>query len=240
MSYALLVQDIRPVVYCWNTYRLETMSQSSLWQIQTETGNFAELCNGLYQREISIIAKGDFASSQAVQTRLQSLPYYINRTAHAMTQVIIEGHSPLLLDCQNASWSAKQSKKMPLSGQETQQELDKVFAWYLQEGICVGLAVPVLLFDHIIIDCIDRIDVDRQRLRTNVGGWFSLAVTNNVTEGNDVNKQLLKPNKKIMASACAGHCWQANTKQLPVIPSLRELLLSCSINWKNFKKPLAI
>ena len=216
------------------------MTQSSFWQTHTETGGFAELCNGLYQREINLIAKGDYASVQAVQARLQSLPYYITRTAHAMTEVNSQGLSPLQLDSQNASWSAKQSTKLPLSGQETEQERDKVFAWYLQEGICVGLAVPVLLFDHIIIDCIDRIDVDRQRLRTNVGGWFSLVATNSVTQGRDVNKQLLKPSKKIMTSACAGHCWQRNIKQLPIIPSLRELLLSCSINWKNFKKPLAI
>ena len=216
------------------------MTQSSFWQTHTETGDFAELCNGLYQREINLIAKGDYASVQAVQARLQSLPYYITRTAHAMTEVNSQGLSPLQLDSQNASWSAKQSTKLPLSGQETEQERDKVFAWYLQEGICVGLAVPVLLFDHIIIDCIDRIDVERQRIRTNVGGWFSLVATNSVTQGKDVNKQLLKPNKKIMTSACAGHCWQRNNKQLPIIPSLRELLLSCSINWKNFKKPLAI
>ena len=216
------------------------MTQSSFWQTHTETGDFAELCNGLYQREINLIAKGDYASVQAVQARLQSLPYYINRTAHAMTEVISQGLSPLQLDSQNASWSAKQSIKLPLSGQETQQERDKVFAWYLQEGICVGLAVPVLLFDHIIIDCIDRIDVERQRIRTNVGGWFSLVATNSVTQGKDASKQLLKPNKKIMTSACAGHCWQRNSKLLPIIPSLRELLLSCSINWKNFKKPLAI
>ncbi|WP_057830527.1 hypothetical protein [Colwellia sp. TT2012] len=216
------------------------MTQSSFWQTHTETGDFAELCNGLYQREIGLIAKGDYASAQTVQARLQSLPYYINRTAHAMTQVICQGLSPLQLDSQNASWSAKQNTKIPLAGQETPQERAKVFSWYLQEDICVGLAVPVLLVDHIIIDCIDRIDVDKHRLRTNVAGWFSLTAINRVNEGTDVGKQLLKPNKKIMISACAGHCWQRNSRQVPIIPSLRELLLSCSINWKNFKNPLAI
>ncbi len=218
------------------------MSQSSLWQIPADTGDFAELCNGLYQREISIIAKGNFASALAVQTRLQSLSYYINRTAHAMTQVMAQGNSPLLLDSQNATWSAKQSKKMPLTGQETVQDNLNALTWYLQEDICVGLVVPVLLVDHIIIDCIDRIDLDNQRLHTNVGGWFSL--TADVKDANNptpcATKRLLKPNKKIMASACAGHSWQGNARQLSVIPSLRELLLSCAINWKNFKKPLAI
>ena len=70
--------------------------------------------------------------------------------------------------------------------------------------------------------------------------------------------KLLKPNKKVMLAACAGHCWQItphNTfysttdnkksttsarKLQPIIPSLRELLLSCAINWKDFKQPLAL
>jgi hypothetical protein len=216
------------------------MSQSSLWQIQTETGDFAELCNGLYQREISIIAKGNFASSQAVQVKLQSLTYYITRTAHAMTQVMAQGNSPLLLDSQNASWSTKQSKASPFSVVDTLEERESTSRWYLQKGICVGLVVPVLLTDHIIIDCIDRIDLDNQRVHTNVGGWFLLKPVSEGFNPMTYEKRLLKPSKKIMASACAGHCWQGNAKKLPIIPSLRELLLSCAINWKNFKKPLAI
>lgn len=217
------------------------MSQSSLWQIHTETDDFAELCNGLYQREISIIAKGDFVSASAVQARLESLSYYITRTAHAMIQVVAQGHSPLLLDAQNASWSAKQSKQTPFYIQQVnQEECANTMRWYLQADIYVGLVVPVLLVDHIIIDCIDRIDLDKGKIRTNVGGWFSLSADEFINKGIRENKCLLKPNRKIMTSACAGHCWQANSKQLPIIPTLRELLLSCSINWKNFKKPLAI
>jgi hypothetical protein len=220
------------------------MSQSSLWQLHTDTGDFAELCNALYQREISLITKGDFSSAQSVQVRLESLSYYITRTAHAMIEVIAQGHSPLLLDSQNASWSAKQSKQLPFShketGQEAEQECAKTTHWYLQEDIYVGLVVPVLLADHIIIDCIDRIDLDKQRIRTNVGGWFSLATDELMHKDQETKKRLLKPNKKIMTSACTGHCWQGKNTQLPIIPTLRELLLSCSINWKNFKKPLAI
>ncbi len=216
------------------------MTQSNLWQLQTETGDFAELCNGLYQREISLIAKGDFVSVQSVQARLRSLPYYINRTAHAMTQVAFQGLSPLQLDSQNASWSAKQGKKPPLTGQETLQDREEACAWYLQKGLCIGLPVPVLIGDHIIIDCIDRIDLDKSRLRTNVGGWFSLIANKEVNLDKERKNQLLKPSKRIMISACAGHRWQRNSQQVTIILSLRELLLSCSINWKNFKKPLAI
>ena len=240
MFYVHLVRVTPLVAYYWSMYRLLRMSQSSLWQIQAETGDFAELCNGLYQREISVIAKGNFTSSQAVQIRLQSLSYYITRTAHAMTQVMTQGHSPLVLDSQNASWSTKQSKTAPFCVAESLEERDKTSRWYLQKGISIGLVVPVLLTDHIIIDCIDRIDLDNQRVHTNVGGWFLLKSMTESSSPIPYEKRLLKPSKKIMASACAGHCWQGNTKQLPIIPSLRELLLSCAINWKNFKKPLAI
>lgn len=216
------------------------MSQSSLWQLHTESGHFAELCNGLYQREINSVATESFSSAQAVQVRLKSLPYYINRTAHAMTQVIEDHHSPLVLDYQNATWSAKQSKKIPVSRQETQDELQSKLKWYSQKGICVGLVVPILVRDHIILDCIDRVDSDNKRIRTNVSGWFSLDEKIARHHRFDDKSYLLKPTKKIMVSACTGQRWQGDTKQSPIIPSLRELLLSCAINWRNFKKPLAI
>jgi len=215
------------------------MSQSSLWNMHTDTGDFAELCNGLYQREISVIAKGHFSSAQAVQARLKSLPYYISRTAHAMRQVVAQEQSPLSLDYQNASWAAKQSRNIPLSGQTTEIERIKIHHWYLQKNICIGLVVPILLKDHIIIDCIDRIDIDKQRVRTNVSGWFSLAIDElkeeNLSTHLSTHKRLLKPNKRIMTAACTGQCWQGNIKQRPIIPTLRELLLSCSINWNDFK-----
>jgi len=213
------------------------MSQSSLWQAQAGNYDFAELCNGLYQREIKLLAKGNFASAQAVQVRLKSLSYYITRTAHSMMQVALQDKSPLHLDCQNGSWSAKQSKIMPLSGQDIHQDGD-VFSWYLAKNVSIGLVVPVQIEQHIMLDCIDRLDFDKQRLRTNVGGWFYLRPQD--TGSAVIGKRLLKPNKKVMLAACAGHCWQGNNKLMPIIPSLRELLLSCSINWQNFKKPFVL
>jgi hypothetical protein len=214
------------------------MSQSSLWKIQTDSGDFAELCNALYQREISTIANADFSSAKAVQVRLQSLSYYINRTAHSMTQVMANGLSPLHLDNQNASWSVKQSKKIPVVEPETTLEKDNVFNWYLGEHIDVGLVVPVQVGQHIILDCIDRLDKDKNRIRTNVSGWFYMSEQKH--SSNTPLKRLLKPNKKIMLAACAGHRWQGDSKGSPIIPTLRELLLSCSINWQNFKKPFVL
>lgn len=213
------------------------MSQNSLWQTHKQSNDFAEICNALYERELRLLANSETATLQAIQGRLKSLPYYINRTAILMTQVNEYGHSPLTLDVQNASWSAKQAPKMPLKNQ-TETE---VYSWYLTAKLTLGLVVPLASNEHIILDCIDRIDIEKKRLRTNTHGWFSLITRSEEEIAPSV--KLLKPNKKVMLSACTGHCWQnqeSAIKLSPVMPSLRELLLSCAINWKDFKQPLAL
>ena len=116
-----------------------------------------------------------------------------------------------------------------------------VIAWYKAQQLAHGLVVPIATENSIILDCIDRVDAEKQRFRTNVYGWFYLTESDN--QGAEKTKvtafNLLKPTKKVMTAACAGHCWQNSRKVQPVIPSLRELLLSCSINWRNFKQPIA-
>lgn len=204
------------------------MNQTSLWQEQ-QSANYAELCNALYERELRHLANMALPNAQAVQGRLKSLSYYINRTALLMTQT----DSPLDLDVQNAAWQTKQSNKIPLVG----QEIESVYTWYSSTKLSLGLIVPLLDEGHIILDCIDRLDSEKQRFRTNVSGWFYLSANEN--KGSQQTK-LLKPNKKVMAAACSGHSWQGSNKLHPIIPTLRELLLSCSINWKNFKQPLFI
>ena len=83
------------------------MTQASLWQEPQQSVNYAELCNALYERELRLLANIEFATPQALQNRLKSLSYYINRTALLMTQT----NSPLELDIQNAAWQVKQSSK---------------------------------------------------------------------------------------------------------------------------------
>ncbi len=146
---------------------------------------------------------------------------------------MMQSETPLNLDVQNASWSAKQAQHMPLTGQEVEQ----VTKWYLAQKLVHGLVVPVADSTHIILDSIDRIDMEKHRFRTNIHGWFSLKRSND--ELNISTKlRLLKPNKKVMTAACSGHCWLNEHKANPVIPTLRELLLSCAINWRNFKQPI--
>ncbi len=200
--------------------------QTSLWHDESHLADFAELCSALYEREVTALANSSSNSVQAIQGRLKSLPYYIKRTAHMM----IQSQTPLDLDVQNASWSAKQAAHMPLSG----QDVDEVNRWYLAQPLVHGLVVPVAQKTHIVLDSIDRIDLEHQRFRTNVHGWFELS--NNASSAKNV--RLLKPNKRVMTAACTGHCWLNDHKANPIIPSLRELLLSCAINWRNFKQPV--
>ncbi len=202
--------------------------QTSLWQGDYQSADFAELCNALYERELRQLSVLPVSSVQAIQGRIKSLPHYIKRTAYSMLQA----QTPLALDVQNASWSAKQSVQVPLSG----QELDSVNKWYQSIRLNHGLVVPIATASTILLDSIDRVDNDKQRFRTNAHGWFYLEQN----DKNQTNIQLLKPNKKVMTAACCGHSWLNNHRANPSIPSLRELLLSCAINWRNFKQPLAI
>jgi len=215
------------------------MTQSSFWQTNKQNNDFAELCNALYEREIRLLANTDVGSIHAMQGRLKSLSHYINRTANLMVNVNELGFAPLTLDIQNATWSAKQASKLSV----LLQKKEDVFSWYITlisqtNKASLGLVVPILSADHIFLDSIDRIDLDNKRIRTNVSGWFSL-IDGNVED----SLHLLKPTKKVMLAACAGHQWQGrmkSTKLRPVIPSLRELLISCAIDWQNFKRPLAL
>jgi len=216
------------------------VTQSSLWQDNQQSSDFAEICNALYERELRLLANLETDNVKAVQGRLKSLPYYINKTANQMTQVSELRATPLKLDVQNATWSSKQTLQVPLAG----QELESIVSWYQallekQQKSALGLVIPVLVDDHIVLDCIDGVNVEKQKLRTNVFGWFSLIDLVEEKAEHTKAQRLLKPNKKVMLAACAGHRWQksAKTSRLrPIIPSLRELLLSCAINWQNFKQ----
>lgn len=230
------------------------MSQTSFWQTDQHSisqtnlpsNEYAELCNALYERELRSLATTELANIQSLQGRLKSLPYYVNRTAHLMLLVKAQGITPLILDSQNASWSAKQASKLSLAG----QAVNDILSWYLSKKIALGLVVPILHEKRVVLDCIDRIDIENKRLRTNASGWFTLS-EQGIKAQDECNRRslikLLKPNKKVMLAACTGHCWQMTTpsttntiKLQPIIPSLRELLLSCAINWKDFKQPLAL
>lgn len=203
------------------------VEQSSLWQIEQQSSDFSELCNALYERELSTLSQASFTSIVQLQARIKSLSHYVKRTAHAMCGCV----SPLTLDVQNASWSAKQAAKNPMQSQIDSYQ-DEVLIWYQTHKLSRGLVVPISLNDHIVLDSIDRIDSEQNKIRTNLHGWFDLSSPINKND----KPLLLKPTKRIMIAACAGHCWHNQRKSNPIIPTLRELLLSCSINWRNFNQ----
>ena len=232
------------------------VTQSLLWQSEQQSSDFAELCNALYERELMTLARNEYPALSSLQSRIKSLPHYVKRTAFAL----LNAQTPLELDIQNASWSAKQVSSHPSIGQLISYD-ENVIAWYRSQQLVHGLVVPIALNSHIVLDSVDRIDREKQRFRTNVYGWFDLSnnesnnesknataadsssstahkVNNELKTDNNNNViSLLKPTKKIMTAACAGHCWQNSRKSQPILPSLRELLLSCTINWRNFKQP---
>lgn len=200
--------------------------QVSFWQEQEQLPELAELCCALYERELKAISSINNAALASLQGRIKSLPYYVKRTAYLMAQC----RSPLSLDLHNATWSAKQLGKMPITGQDSLT----VNNWYLTITLTPGLVVPIALQTHIVLDSIDRIDHEKKRLRTNSHGWFDLSL---MEESKSIPR-LLKPNKRVMTAACTGHAWLNDNKTNPIIPSLRELLLSCTIDWRNFKRAI--
>lgn len=210
------------------------VTQSLLWQSEQQSSDFAELCNALYERELMSLARDECVDIIGLQGRIKSLPHYVKRTAFAL----LNAQTPLDLDVQNASWSAKQANRAPSISQLSAYN-ENVIAWYKSQQLIHGLVVPIALDSRIVLDCIDRVDIGQKRFRTNVYGWFNLTECGSDNQANANNASLLKPTKKVMTAACAGHCWQNNQKMQPSMPSLRELLLSCTINWRNFKQPRA-
>lgn len=197
------------------------------------SSQFSELCSALYEREINLLANTQLTSKEQIQARLKSLNYYVKRTAGSMLAV----QSPLLLDLQNASWTEKQSKQLPIK-EQSDADIQK---WYQTNKLCLGLVVPVLIKERknsrIMIDCIDRVDEENHRFRTNYCGWFYL---NKMPAHQDENFTLLKPSKKVFTAACSGHQWQGNNRTQPLTLPLRELLLSCQINWRNLRLPVSL
>lgn len=190
----------------------------------------------MYEHEVLALSRAKSDNAHALKKRLTSLPYYINQAAFAMCQ----SHAPLEMDSQNASWIAPQ----PTHFGNLDGAFDAKQKWFTSFVPKHGLILPVLAEQQgvvqVYLDSIDSIDVDNGRFRTNRFGWFNyLALTDvKINKSKALNPILLKPCKKAFACACAGHRWQGGRKINPVRLTLRELLLSCAINWKNFKKPL--
>lgn len=191
---------------------------------------YTEICNALYERELLQLSQVGSDQASQLKRRIGALPHRIQRAAHYLSS-----HStPLNVDSHNGSWQYKQPNRCP--GKNNDGE--KTRLWLAKYG-AYGLPVPIHIRhydeEHIELDSIDRVSSENETLHTNKYGWFTFNGLNLDGPSKD-DPRLLKPTKAIMASACCGHRWNHKGRQTPRTLTLRELLLSTTINWKNFSR----
>jgi hypothetical protein len=149
----------------------------------------------------------------------------------------LQHQSPLQVDVHNASWQAKQAAKC-MANNYVSQKTQQWFSNNTQIGCCVAVHVTELGCEHIELDSIDRIELSSHRVHTNKFGWFNIDgefAEDNFRQVDTLSLRLLKPTKAIFTAACCGHKWDHKGKGQQRALSLRELLLSLSINWKTFR-----
>jgi hypothetical protein len=194
--------------------------------------HFAELCNALYERELANLAQQKINNISLLQRKIAGLRHHIKRAAYNLLQ----SDSPLEVDLHNASWQAKQAAKCMANNADT----DKTHLWfskYPQVGRCVAIHVKTLGAEHIELDSIDRLELQDNKLHANKFGWFNThgeSLEQNRQPDDILAIKLLKPSKAIMTAASCGHSWNHKGRGQQRALSLRELLLSLSINWKTF------
>lgn len=209
----------------------DAADQPHFWQVSGQNQTYTELCNALYERELLRLSKMTEAELPQLPRQLASLPFYIRKAA----QRILKVQSPLLLDSQNASWFAPQAASCPLNRQRPDQ-IARFFEKAAKPGILVPVYQEQLGVERIVLDSVDEVDHQGQRLHCNQHGWFAFAGTPLSPENAD--NFLLQPVKVVMTACCCGHQWSNQKRTSPRVLSLRELLLTTGLNWKNFAKPL--
>lgn len=196
----------------------------SFGQRDVPTGAFPELCTALYERELATLARAEVASLAALQRRLSSTSYYVKQAARAMLQQPI----PLQLDVQNASWQAAQKRQLNHSASQPQ----KLQQW-LQRQARLGSVVPVFdlqpRLQRVLLDSIDRLDVQQQRVHLNMHGWFDWQ--GQCLESASEHVRLVRPDSQSLIPALCGHQWNHKGRIDPRTLSLREVLLATSFNW---------
>ncbi|MEE2002518.1 hypothetical protein QWY20_13730 [Alkalimonas sp. MEB108] len=209
----------------------DSTDQPHFWQVSGQNQTYTELCNALYERELLRLSQWPASRAAELPRQLASLPFYIRKAA----QRILKVQSPLLLDSQNASWFASQAATCPLNRQRPDQ-IARFFEKYAKPGLLVPVYQEQLGVERILLDTIDEVDKAGQRLHCNQQGWFAFAGTPLSSANTD--KFLLQPVKVVMTACCCGHQWSNQKRSSPRALSLRELLLTTDLNWKNFAKPI--
>ncbi len=212
---------------------ISNSQQTDIFSDDQRQLHFAELCNALYERELASLASQKMNNISLLQRKIAGLRHHIKRAAYSLLQA----ETPLQVDLHNASWQAKQAAKC-MAGKADAQKTQDWFAKQVQIGRCIAIHVTTLGSEHIELDSVDRIDLDNNKLHGNKFGWFGLdghCIEPQHVKDGTLSVQLLKPSKAIFTAACCGHTWNHKGKGQPRALSLRELLLSLSIDWKTFR-----
>lgn len=204
--------------------------QADFFAQGNELKHVAELCNALYERELHHLATHGPSQISLLRRRLKGLSHHIRRAAYFLAN----NDSPIDVDIHNASWQAKQSAKCPGSNADVDKNADWYYR-YAAPGLVVPVKVTLLDTHHIELDSVDRIDKAQHRVHLNKHGWFTTKGQFAEEADGNVSKSLLKPSKAIMTAACCGHAWNHKGRKMPRTLTLREMLLSTTINWNTFR-----
>ena len=193
---------------------------------------FAELCNALYERELKSLSEQNINNISLLQRKIGGLKHHIKRAA----EQLLSNNTHLQIDVHNGSWQAKQAASC-MAGKADPVKTFTFFQQSARMGLCVPVHINELTIEHIELDSIDRIELENERVHLNKFGWFCLNGNTTESQPTDIlhtQKRLLKPGKANMSAACCGHSWNHNGRTQPRTLSLRELLLSNTINWSTF------
>jgi hypothetical protein len=194
---------------------------------------FAELCNALYERELASLAQQKISNISLLQRKIAGLRHHIKRAAYSLLQ----SDSPLKVDLHNASWQAKQAAKCMARNVDAQKN-HLWFSTQIEIGRCIAVHVKKLGSEHIELDSVDKIELEQGKIHANKFGWFTTdgqLLEQDGLPDEILSIQLLKPSKAIFTAACCGHNWNHKGSGQQRALSLRELLLSLSIDWKTFR-----
>jgi hypothetical protein len=213
--------------------QISNSQQVDIFSDDQQQLHYAELCNALYERELASLSQQKLNDIDLLQRKIAGLRHHIKRAAYSLLQ----HQSPLQVDVHNASWQAKQAAKC-MANNFVAQKTQQWFSNNIQIGCSIAVHVEQLGSEHIELDSIDRIDLSSHRLHTNKFGWFNIDgefSEDLYTKIGVLSLRLLKPSKAILTAACCGHKWDHKGKGQQRALSLRELLLSLTINWKTFR-----
>jgi hypothetical protein len=193
---------------------------------------FAELCNALYERELKSLSEQKINNVSLLQRKIGGLKHHIKRAA----EQLLSNNTHLQIDVHNGSWQAKQAANC-MAGKFDSAKTFSFFQQSARMGLCVPVHINELTIEHIELDSIDRIELENERVHLNKFGWFGFNGDTTESQSADIlqtQKRLLKPGKANMSAACCGHSWNHKGRTQPRTLSLRELLLSNTINWSTF------